>query len=697
MRRRGFIFTLDALLSIMLIMLVVASITMAKSDVGRVYSTVMRSENTYTAESIMSILDTVPLSSLVSATVIENWTESGVLNTSLYVSPSTPPLRIALVYWALANMSQYRSLDLLSKAREILNYTITHNFPGYGYQLLVNSSDISSFGNASNATDISVASAVISGYKKNQTIQGYISRAYLTYVQHRYSQLVGIQRLVALGYDNTLKVEIPVDLPLDARDISAKGAFYARITPYNDIYLTVTNETGTYTYGDLGSGSSVDLSGYIGPGNNVLNFTITSGGGDEVGFGSGSVLLTSYVTNSTSFQNPNKIDLYDVKSYYGFVQFVTVVPTGNVTGITIYLKASGINSVNLYYNNGTSVCYTGLSKTFVGGSAYFNSSEVEAGLERCGVNYSDLNSKAFTLVLGFDTTWPSGSPSSKPSYSSSYRLRHLYGFGQSWVQVDVKSDLAAMQYAIPLSIPLYPGNFSYSGYTRVGSNIYESMSASYYLPPKAYPWYADYWTAIEYRGTPSGNLTFSEYNPVSLGTILSEGPLNYYLYRFGYARYTKDIMINGTTNTFKAESTSSYYGFREGESWGSVYYFLKAYAPYGRVFSKLAQGYPSYRGYNLTYWANFDGKLTERSILVGNPPYKNIAINQLNPAEYAVDDAIVRLFSQLAGGGTGRPGSQGNPLIVLLPPSVQVGFAAMNGIPGLFTPVPVRIRVWRLP
>jgi len=691
MKRRGFVFTLDALLSLVLVLIVVTSITVTEESAFQSYSYVMRLNNVYTAEDIITVLSQAPLNSLVNESVIANWTASGVLNESLYVSPSMPPLKIALTYWALSNVSPYNTLNLLDKARTILDYVITHNFPGYGFELSVNSTLIASRGNASLASDVTTASTVMSGFQRGKKPFGYVSRAYLTYAQHFYSQLIGIQRLVAGGPSNTIYVKVPVNLPPDAVNISARGAFYARIIPSNDIYLSVTNESGTYTYGNLGYGSKVDLSDYIGPGNNTLNFEITSGYASEVGFGSGSVLLVSYTTNSTSVQSPNKIDLYDVVSdNYGFVQFVTVVPTGNITNMSVYLQASGIDTVRLYYSNGTSICDTGLSKSFVSGIAYFSPSEIEQGLAQCGVTYSDLNKKAFTIILAFDAEWSQRYSRFIYYYGSQ---RHLYGFGKSFVEVAVKSKLQTIQYGIPLSIPLYPGEFTYSQRTSFSSSVYKVMDVSYTLPSKAIPWYADYWTAIEYTGTPSGTLSFSENN-----VPIITGPLNYYLYRFGYAKYNSSILVNGTTNTFEAESTSNYYGFRENETWGNVYYFLQAYAPYGKSFKYLLQGYPDYNGYNLTYWAELYGSSSapvERHMLVGSAPYLNITINDLNPTDYAVDDAIIRLFSKLAVSNTGRPGTYDNPLSVLLPKSVRMDFSAMTA-PSLFVPVPIELKLWRL-
>jgi len=704
MKKRGFVFTLDALLSLVLVLVVVTSITVVEESSFQVYSSVMRTRTLYTAEDVVTVLSNVPLNSLVNESVIENWTSSGVLNTSLFVSPSTPPLKIALTYWALSNISAYRGLNLTGKAATILDYVIRHNFPGYGYQLSINSTVIAGYGNITSATDVTSVSTVMSGFRKGKKPFGYVSRAYLTYAQHFYSNLIGIQRLVALGRDyrgdyNTLHIKVPVNLPGDAVDVTAKGAFYARITPFNDIYLTVINESGSYDYGDLGSGEEVDLTGYIGPGRNVLSFRINSGGADEVGFGSGSVLLVSYSTNSTSVESPDKIDLYDVTSHYGFVQFLTIVPTGNVTGMSVYLKADGINRVHLYYNNGTSICDTGISRPFQAGVVYINSTEIEEGLRNCGITYQDLGNRAFTIVLAFDATWDSDS--STPHYDDTYRERHLYGFGDSFVQLEVQSKLKAIQFGIPLSLPLYPEDFNYSDYlfsSSTGEDVYSTMEVSYSLPPRAIPWYADYWVAIMYRGTPTGTLKFTEENPVAGSTEILSGPLNYYLYRFGYSRFVDSIMMNGTTNTLIGESSSSSYGFREGESWGNVYYFLQAYAPYGRSFSKLLQGYPDYRGYNLTYWATLYGSSmnpVRKYILIGREPYLNVDITELDPDTYAVDDAIIRLFTKLAVNDRARPGTRDNPLGVLLPRSVKMEFSAMTA-PSLFTPVSIELRLWRL-
>ncbi len=690
--RRGFIFTIDALLSLLLVSVVLVSLVSVEENVKDVYKTSLRAQNLQDANALLGVLKRVPLNQLVPEETIEGWVNGGVLHPKL-VNPSMSPLDIALTYWALSRAPGYGNLGLDEDAKTILTEVISRLLPGYGYEVIINSTKIASEGTPDGIDEVSSATMLVSGFAKGKKPLGYMARAYLMYAGHRYSRLIGIQRLVARGYGNTLHVGIPVQLPNDAANIDARGGFYARNLGLNRIELKI--DPSGYS-ASLGDGSRVDLSDYILPGTNVLNFTIESDwDANEVGFGSGSVLLVSYDTNSTDFYDPNEVDLYDVTSKYSFVQFVTVIPTGEVRGIEVYLTVSGVSSINLYYDKGNSTCLVG-KKGPRGGIVYFNSTEIESGLRNnCGLSdYRELNSRAFTFVIAVDSTWPSDS--THPEYSSTKRERHLYGFGESWVRVDVKSDLENLNYAIPLSIPLEPGDFSYSGDPY--GTVYPTMSVTYHLPPTAIPWYADYWVAIQYRSGTRGTMRFTESNPDGTTVIQQTSHLKYYLYRYGYSRYTDTIMVPGEDNTFTAESRASggYYGFRRGESWGTIYYFLRAYAPYGDMFDELMRGYPDYRGYNITYYAQDpEGNLVERKILAGDPPYLSITVDELDPDRYAADDAIIRLFSQLCKENGGRPGSRSNPLLVLLPDDVQIDFSGISGIPTISKPVPVTVRIWR--
>ncbi|NJE05776.1 hypothetical protein E3E36_06385 [Thermococcus sp. M36] len=702
MKRRGFIFTLDALLAMILVMSVVASVVALREGYVQMVSTAERVSSNYDVQEVMVTLENVPLNTLVSPEVISAWIANGTLDETLLVSPSMSPLRIALTYWALSQIDAYKSLNLTEKARQILDEVIRKNFPGYEYALYIDNTLVANSTQPTDEANMYSATAVVSGFTKNETPQGYMTRLFLTSAIHDYSILLGIQRLTAGGGSNVLRVKIPVKLPQDATDIVAKGAIYARILPYNDIYLKIINATNATTFSrDLGTGADLSndplFNSAFGPGTNIMDFTIDSGWASEVGFGSGSVVLLSYSTGSLDFANPNRIDLYDVTSDRGFMQFLTIVPTGNVTGITVHLEAENIGTVRMYYSFGSNVCQYSISKSFVAGVAQFNPDEIRQNLlEPCGV--TSLGNHSFTLMLAFDASWDYTSGEAVYGYGSN---KHLFGFGRSWVELDVESKASQITYAIPLSIALEPSDFSYSG--PLTSGVYSSISATYTLPPSAIPWYADFWIGIQYSGDVSGSLKFWENDPAS-GTIY-DGNLDKYLFRFGYGDIN-DYILNPGTNTFHGEASTAsgyYYGFRQGYAWGIVNYFIRAYAPYSRIFTKLLQGYPTYRGYRLAYYSS--DSTSPKYMYIGNPPYRDISVDELLPDQYAVDDAILRLLNELnfiddRNGDSEwltQPydGSSTNPIDVVLPPSVSGDFATMSNVPGLFNPVGVRLLIWR--
>ncbi len=195
--RRGFVFTLDALLALALVTVMVAGIVGVTSSIPNVYTTHIQGENKQVAESLLETFRTVPLSNLVPPTQIENWITGTdpVLNLT-YVNPQMSPLRIVATYWAL-NSTVYRQ-----KAETIMRYLLENLAGGYKYQLIINNytSPYLTFDNSyRNAIDVGTATAFISGYVSNETPRGYVAKAYLTKMITAQEKLVGIQRVLAGG------------------------------------------------------------------------------------------------------------------------------------------------------------------------------------------------------------------------------------------------------------------------------------------------------------------------------------------------------------------------------------------------------------------------------------------------------------------------------------------------------------------
>ncbi|WP_461867087.1 type IV pilus modification PilV family protein [Thermococcus sp.] len=183
MKRRAFVFTLDALLSLVLVVIFITGIVSIQAQSVNVYSTYVRSQNAYTAQNVLELLRTTPLENLVPSQKIEEWISRGILNSSL-VSPTMSPLEIAATYWAASPV--YSSANLTDKASIILGYILNNTLKGYNYQLIINNYTnpyLSKIGaNYLEARDVSAATISLTGYAYNKTAAGYMARLYLAQI-----------------------------------------------------------------------------------------------------------------------------------------------------------------------------------------------------------------------------------------------------------------------------------------------------------------------------------------------------------------------------------------------------------------------------------------------------------------------------------------------------------------------------------
>ncbi|MCD6560073.1 MAG: hydrolase, partial [Palaeococcus sp.] len=217
MRRRGFIFTFDAMLSLLLITIFVSSIVVMSSN-NQVYSTYIRNQNKYVAEDTLTTLRTASLKDLVPQNVIEEWENNGTLDLEL-VNEGMSPLDIVSTYWATEPL--YPSKNLRHKAEIILGYLLNRTLKDYNYELLINNYTSPYLrkvgGNYSQAPDVSPATLVLSGYAYNQTPRGYMARAYLTKLgskENVYTVRGGY--IYARTDDATQEVVIKYIIPADA-------------------------------------------------------------------------------------------------------------------------------------------------------------------------------------------------------------------------------------------------------------------------------------------------------------------------------------------------------------------------------------------------------------------------------------------------------------------------------------------------
>lgn len=695
MKRRGFVFTLDALLSLLLVTIFITGALVVESG-NAVYSTYQRNQGKYVAEDTLKILRTVSLNQIASPDVVAQWLADGTLDTTL-VSPDMTPLDIVATYWATEPL--YPSRNLRHKAEVIMGYILNQTLSGYNYEMLINnytSPYLRKVGSDySTAFDVSPATLIMSGYAYNQTPRGYMARAYLTKATIERADLYGWFRVLAgadygnYGPLNSLNITRVISLPADATPLSADGKFVSRQGEYVEVYINGNRVGGSYDQLNLN-----DLENYLRGGDNVISLIFSNAQGDEIGSASGTTLYVDYRSSSLSVEDPGTVKIYDVTSERTGIMYLfeTFVP-GNITSINMRFSVHNVGTVRLYYGLGGNLNLL-LTKTGnPNGDAVveFTDSEIKAALNAIGVTYDDLSRMVFDFVVGFDAYYENGNwyYEGDDNYNDdANRERRIYGYPESYVKIDYIPRILTTQYSIPLSV-----YFPY-GDSRVTYNE-NGLQVRYSLPEYANPWYADFWVGYHFEGSTYQELWEN-------GQRFYRGPLGRYAIRVAYTRLYDWMMVPGQINNFEIRMTDGDSRVRDGETRGIIKYFIDGYVGYGDIFPFFLQDYPEYKGYNLTYY--YSGDTNPRTILIGEHPYKALSVDELDPVRYAVDDAILRLFDRLnyeddqnsdVWRNPPYDGSQTNPLDVDLYRSINIDFASMGNIPGLFQPVQITLRVWR--
>ncbi|WP_010476979.1 hypothetical protein [Thermococcus zilligii] len=679
--RRGFVFTLDAMLSLVLVTLFITSMVAITESTSQVYSTYMRSQSQHVASDTLETLRTVSLNQLVPQEKINEWLKDGTLDGEL-VSPEMTPLDIVATYWATEPL--YPSGNLRHKAEVILGYVLNQSLKGYNYELLINnytSPYLRKVGsNYSKAPDVSPATLIMSGYAYNQTPRGYMARAYLTKATTTQERLYGWMRVLASGASsNTLTITRIINFPQDAQILTADGKFVARYTPTGIVTLNINGVSVSSSQN--GQINLNNLANYLRPGQNNITLVYSDATGNEIGSGSGTTMYVKYKTDSPLVEDPGLFEVYDVTSKRtGFMYLFELFVPGNISSIEMKFRVRNVGAVRLYYGLGGTLTLLLTKPANPNGDAVvtFTDQEIKGALSNLGVSYSDLSKMVFDFVVGFDASYSGGTWSYDGSISNS-RERRLYGYPDSYVRITYTTPVSITPYSIPLSV-YFPYGDSRVGYAGNG------LQVRYSLPPRVQPWYADWWVGYTFADSTTRQVLSEN------GREFYRGPLGRYAIRVAYTRLYDWMMVPGQENRFtiSMENGNSY--VRDGETRGIVYYFLQAYAGYGDVFPRFMR--PGCKGYNITYYWQDSSVTTPQQayILAGNEPYCRVTTDELLSGRrtYAVDDAIVRLFNNLGGDGT-----RSSPILVKLPNEVNIDFASMGNIPGLFQPIQITLRVWR--
>ncbi len=696
MRRRGFVFTLDALLALVLAMIFITSVIAVEGDSSRVYSTYARTQDKYTAENVLSVLRTTPLDNLVPAEVLSGWIKNGTLNTTL-VNPSMSPLDIAATYWAtgpIYNESRFRH-----DAEVILGYILNTTLKGYDYELLINnytSPYLKRLGsNYSRTPEVSPATLVMSGYAYNQTPRGYMARAYLTKLGSKENIYVvrGGYIYAKTDYSSqavVIKYVVPADaIPADA-SIEYITWFLepAWVGSEYEIYLNGQEIWSGYVDNNLKvsdePGVESKLTANFHPGKkNVFEVRVYKRGYDGGEDGAQYIKIKYRTSVPSTLKFPKEFHFEDVTANYGIELWKYLFVPGKLNSLNIQIAVGNVSAntpitLSFMFDKEIQISPTGCTYDAADAikTCHWSNSTISSTLHDAGYNYTQISSRYTTLVVDAG------------GKNTLYNPRiHIIG-ADSFVQADYDVGLVLTPYTIDITEPI---TLPYSDWTR-------DVTINFNVPPGVTPLWVRFqfpWLYYTNYGEPEQVITVD--NSKIQATDIYRHPPNPFIYalaRVGYTANTFDYQYKSLPNAIaNGDNTlritlGNGYQLQPKNGDGALTYIIQAYAGYGNVFPKFIRD--GCGGYNITYY--WQGDSNPHYIVAGNEPYCAINATQLLEGRktYAVDDAIVRLFNNLGGNGT-----QADPLLVELPSTVTIDFASMGNIPGLFQPIQITLRVWR--
>ncbi|USS40986.1 hypothetical protein NF865_01840 [Thermococcus aggregans] len=691
MKRRAFIFTLDALLALILVMVFISSLGVFTTDTN-IHGTYFREQEKLTAEDLLTMYKTIPLKNLVPPEVLLNWTVEGIIDEN-FVSPEMPPLEIVATYWSLDAVFPKRGLK--NKAEKILGYLLSITLNGYNYELLIENYTSPYLRNVSTsyseARDVSAATLILSGYEFNQTPRGYVARAYITRLTSRraiYMYFTGAANSTSSNI--TLEFLVPNEeenlLPPDASVAGVKW-FFEPIDENSTINLFIDGvkvECGLngppYLLEDFDPNNTQEC--YM---LEILRekedlrqheFKIVISNASNAGIRPNGYIVLYYDTAKLNVVEYPKTFYFDgIEANGSFEAVKGIFIPGNLTSVTVNVKLNP-NPKNLE-----------LSIIVPNGSAYFVKGPYT-------LTY-DSTTGSYWLTLNNDN-------GEFDALSRKYVWFKITVNASGSIKLEPESSFIKVEYTPDIPKTLYTMDIL----EEVNSTNLVSSSDYDFVWNVTMPSYATpLWARFNFVLDTSAKITKLAVSPGSstnwtlVFNASSSTPLT-------SARW---LLINNMKDSSNEAITAlvpgeNYVGMSlnesneiqksrvENYSIGELVYSIEVYVPYGEIKPFLLQGYPEVVAYNLTYKYEYDDK--NRSIIVGDPQaitegrYMNITVANLTPEEYAVDDAILSLFKKLGGDGWDDP-------IDVDIGGTKISFVSLEGIPKAIKPIRVTLRVWR--
>ncbi len=704
--RRGFIFTLDAMLMLIPIFIITITVYNAISEAKYLeeeqFATLAREK---LCEQTMSVLE-----------------KSGVLE----------------------SIAQAYALNDTERLRNIIENELKPLIPAHlNFSIKIENDTYSS---GTSQEFLCSATRVITGYERGRPALGYMSRAYLTKIKGKVEKrVIGWQRVLSPSrFNNVLRINHTFKLPEDFDRTTAADS-WLRIVPRTTctwwwwilgerIKLYVNDEFLGIYYGSL---ERNDIENYLKPGTNYIYIEVDKGwcsGTVELGTGSGSILYLEYQTSQMFTGYSSKFYLYDVVSEKCPIKYQnSLFVPGRIKNITVQVRVENIRDVYLVYVWGKDVIIIGKKSPDSNGYVIFTDSEIKSALNSSGINYTELSRKVFNLNLYFDVNPQAYEASDWGRICRNKKYRHVFGEPYSYIKIDYEKDVEVGLYTIDLEGILGEDcqrtrciekrrPVSYCG---EGDYYYADVKWYYHIPNYTRPWYVDIWIAATWSIAPPPDYQAFSDNDYIIYEATSQQEVDKYLIRFAYRRLNEEMMISGQDNYFRAQGDyiNGFHGFCPSISYGIFKYLIDAYVPYGQVFPEEGGGYDLivfYDGNNdgvytgaTTYpqclWKSPDGCAKIPINGGGNITY----VQDLDPDNKSVDDAVLRLLDILnfeyindangnnivnnkyVGGENSDywDGTVNNPIDIQLTEEMRIDSVSMGGIPELYTPITVTLRI----
>ncbi|MBI4151053.1 hypothetical protein HY492_02925 [Candidatus Woesearchaeota archaeon] len=541
--RRGFFFTLDAILAASLLLLVILIIPKVLVTEAPIIQT------SYEATDIANLLSVMLVNEVDTATM-DGWIATGVVtNTNQSV------LEQIGEFWARDDNMLAQNLT-----RQVLDGLVD------SYQLFVDDENIT--GTTANAKQVVSSRRMVSGITKGREKLGFSARAYATKAKkNNVFILLGdimsgaVKKVPSGNNQNEVNSTYTFTLPDGA---TVTDAYWFVEAAWTD------NKFKAYLNGDLIPGSDAtgsklmtDLESYILPGTNTASVIARFGAsGPDAGEDGASHLVVTYTTETPStLENLNKKYFAYVGSNSSIRYKKPVFTLGNVASMDVELDILGTNATLGIVVQGTQ--YNVSRKNATAGHISWSSSEILTNLTNNGLSFANLTGQYFWIAIDVGMY-------KAPENLGPYRAILSTSY------VEIETDQTEEIYG-KLDLTTIVPVFSYS--SAQSGSFYRTLDWKYNISPGTTPLMTDSQLAWLYSsGTdPSQNASS---NAVTLYKHPTQ-PLIKEFARMGFSQ-SKGAVVNGS-NTYKLRFGSGY-GVDPFNSLVFTTALVDTIVPYGNAF-----------------------------------------------------------------------------------------------------------------